>query len=255
MTRQAAEQLALVAAFAALAILAARAGRIPIGGAIGRAAARATVQLLVVGALLTLVVDHAWLVAVFAAVMLSTATWTASGRVQIAGTWPWLGLAIGAPAGTAAVALLASGAVPGGAIAAVATIGILVGGAMSAVSLTGRALVRELSRDAARIETRLCLGQTVREACSEPVRHAVVSGLVPALDQTRTVGLIALPGTFVGLVLGGASPATAARIQLLVLVGLVAVELVAGIVAANAIVRRLTIRGAERLAAPVRHDE
>ncbi len=126
---------------------------------------------------------------------------------------------------------------------------------MSAVSLTGRALTRELVRDSGGIEARLCLGQSVREATAGAVRHAVVSGLVPALDQTRTVGLIALPGTFVGLVLGGATPATAARIQLLVLVGLLAVELVAAVLAARAIIRALTVRGAERLRPVARSGE
>ena len=48
---------------------------------------------------------------------------------------------------------------------------------------------------------------------------------MPAIDQTRNVGIVTLPGTFVGLVLGGASPAEAARIQLTVLLTLLAVEL------------------------------
>ncbi|MFI6743032.1 ABC transporter permease [Nonomuraea sp. NPDC050451] len=34
---------------------------------------------------------------------------------------------------------------------------------------------------------------------------------MPALDQTRTVGLVTLPNAFVGMLLGGASPAVAAR--------------------------------------------
>ena len=49
--------------------------------------------------------------------------------------------------------------------------------------------------------------------------------LLPALDQTRTVGLVTLPGAFVGMVLGGASPTAAAALQLVVLIGLVAAEI------------------------------
>lgn len=255
MTRQALEQLALVGVFAGAGVGAARLAEIPLAGPIARATGRATLQLLVVGALLSLVVNHGWLVVIVAGVMLSTATWTAAGRVRIPRLWPWLGLAIGLPAAGAAAALLGAGAVPGGALSSVATVGILIGGAMSAVSLTGRALTRETVRDSGGIEARLCLGQSVREATAGAVRHAVVSGLVPALDQTRTVGLIALPGTFVGLVLGGATPATAARIQLLVLVGLLAVELVAAVLAARAIIRALTVRGAERLRPVARSGE
>ena len=57
----AAIQLAAVAAFAAIAVgLAWRSG-IPLSGALGRAAGRATVQLLAVGAVLTAIVDRPWL--------------------------------------------------------------------------------------------------------------------------------------------------------------------------------------------------
>jgi putative ABC transport system permease protein len=53
---------------------------------------------------------------------------------------------------------------------------------------------------------------------------------VPAIDQTRNVGLVVLPGAYVGLLLGGASPLEAGRVQLLVLVGLLAAETVAAVV-------------------------
>jgi putative ABC transport system permease protein len=48
--------------------------------------------------------------------------------------------------------------------------------------------------------------------------------MVPALDQTRTVGLVTLPGAFVGALLGGAAVQSAARFQLAVLVGLLCAE-------------------------------
>ncbi len=51
-------------------------------------------------------------------------------------------------------------------------------------------------------------------------RPAAAEALVPGLDQTRTVGLVALPGAFVGTLLGGASPVQAGAVQVLVLVAL-----------------------------------
>ena len=69
---------------------------------------------------------------------------------------------------------------------------------------------------------------------------------MPAIDQTRNVGIVTLPGTFVGLVLGGASPAEAARIQLTVLLTLLAVELLAATAIAELIVRTRIAPG-ERL--------
>jgi ABC-type iron transport system FetAB permease component len=53
------------------------------------------------------------------------------------------------------------------------------------------------------------------------------TALVPALDQTRTVGLVTLPGAFVGVLLGGGTPLEAGAAQLLVLVGLLAAEVLA----------------------------
>ena len=47
------------------------------------------------------------------------------------------------------------------------------------------------------------------------------------LDQTRTVGLVTLPGAFVGMLLAGASPVQAGAVQLLVLLGLLLVQALA----------------------------
>ena len=81
----------------------------------------------------------------------------------------------------------------------------------------------------------------------EQGRLASARALVPALDQTRNVGLVVLPGAYVGLLLGGASPADAGRLQLLVLVGLLAAESVAVV-----LVTRLLapVLGAHRVAGP-----
>ena len=62
-------------------------------------------------------------------------------------------------------------------------------------------------------------------------RRAAGRALVPAIDQTRNVGLVVLPGAYVGLLLGGASPLEAGRVQVLVLVALLAAETVAAVVA------------------------
>ena len=56
------------------------------------------------------------------------------------------------------------------------------------------------------------------------VRSAAAQALLPAIDQTRTVGLVTLPGAFVGVLLGGASPVQAGITQVLVLVALLTIE-------------------------------
>ncbi len=55
-------------------------------------------------------------------------------------------------------------------------------------------------------------------------RPVAGEAVLPSLDQTRTAGTVTLPGAFVGLILGGASPLDAGLIQLLVLISLLAVN-------------------------------
>ncbi|MGH8826491.1 MAG: ABC transporter permease, partial [Jiangellaceae bacterium] len=61
---------------------------------------------------------------------------------------------------------------------------------------------------------------------------------------TRTVGLVTLPGAFVGMLLGGASPVDAGAVQLFVLVALLAVESIAVLVTIELVARRMIVRRA-----------
>ena len=79
----------------------------------------------------------------------------------------------------------------------------------------------------------LAIGATPREAVRDIARAAAAEALVPGLDQTRTVGLVTLPGAFVGALLGGASPVAAARFQLVVLVGLLCAQVITATVVVN----------------------
>ena len=100
---------------------------------------------------------------------------------------------------------------------------------MTAASLTGARLRDDAARGWDEVEGWLALGATPRQATTALGRVAAGRALIPAIDQTRSAGLVTLPGAFVGLLLGGASPAEAAEVQLLVLVGLLAAETVAAV--------------------------
>jgi putative ABC transport system permease protein len=221
-----------------LTALAAAAGRLSGLGqdrAVVIAAGRAALQLAVVSAVLLVVVRSLLLSALFALLMVTVATVTAAGRVT--------GLPVrapGAPARLAPVAaaivggavpvvalVLASGAVPLRGVAVIPVTGILVGGAMTATSLAGRRLRDELTRRRGEVEAALALGLLPRDAVLLVTRAAATTALLPALDQTRTVGLVTLPGAFVGVLLGGGSPLEAGAAQLLVLIGLLAAEMLA----------------------------
>jgi putative ABC transport system permease protein len=240
-------QVASGIAFVGLA--AALAWRLELG--LGReilvAAARAIAQLTAVGALIALVFEYEGLAIAFVAAMVATAALTSGGRIRgVPGARARAVAAIGVPAVGAAGILIAVGAFAPTPRAAIPTAGILIGGAMTACTLTGRRLLEGLSADEELIEARLSLGDGIRVALAPTVGQAIRTGLVPAIDQTRNVGIVTLPGTFVGLVLGGASPAEAARIQLTVLLTLLAVELLAAAAIAELIVRTRIAPG-ERL--------
>ena len=68
-------------------------------------------------------------------------------------------------------------------------------------------------------------------AIGEVIERRLPEALVPALDQTRTVGLVTLPGAFVGVLLGGGTPIQAGATQVLVLLGLLAAETITIVVA------------------------
>ena len=49
------------------------------------------------------------------------------------------------------------------------------------------------------------------------VRRSLRSGMITLIDSTKTTGLIFFPGTMVGMLLAGADPADAVRLQLILL--------------------------------------
>jgi putative ABC transport system permease protein len=230
--------LRLAVVLVALTALAATAGRLSGLGEqrpILVAAVRATVQLAVVSAVLLAVVRSLPLSAAFVVLMTAVATATAAGRatglpLRAPGARSRL-LAAGVPVagGAAPVVLLvlAGGAVPLRGESVIPIAGILIGGAMTATSLAGRRLREELEQRRGEVEAALALGFPPRDAVLFVIRPAAASALIPPLDQTRTVGLVTLPGAFVGVLLGGGTPAQAGAAQLLVLVGLLAAEMLA----------------------------
>ena len=248
--RRAVTQVVVAAALVVVAIALSRAGGLGLERELAVSAVRAAVQLAAVGAVVTLVFEHAGLAAAFVAVMLGTATLTSGRRLRgVPDAWWRAGAAIAAGAATGIAPMLLTGAFSTEPRELIPVAGILIGGAMVATSVTGRRLTEHVGEDLPAIETRLALGVPVRAALSDAVRASATTGLIPLLDQTKNVGLVTLPGTFVGLVLGGASPAEAARVQLTVLLALLAVEVVAALAVARLVVAGLTAPG-ERIRIP-----
>ncbi len=191
------------------------------------AGVRAAVQLAAVSLLIGWVVHSLAPLLGFVALMFAVAVWTAGRRVTGNRTWRWAAVPIGAGVLPVMGTLLLTGLVPVRGLALIPVAGILIGGALTATVLGGRRALDELVGRRGEVEAGMALGMLDRDARLEIVRPAASDALLPGLDQTRTVGLVTLPGAFVGMLLGGASPVEAGAVQLFVLVALMAVQVVA----------------------------
>jgi len=212
-------------ALVALAVAVLAVGRVRQRRAVLVASARALVQLTFVALARRGVFAVPGLVVLVLVVMFSVATWTAMRRLRgVPGAGRAVVLACGAGAAVSIGTIYGLPILDRSARTLVAVSGIVIGGTMTAATLTGRRLVEGLRRRREEVEAWLSLGATPRQAVVAIARDAAAEALVPALDQTRTVGLVTLPGAFVGALLGGASAVDAARVQIVVLIGLLCAQ-------------------------------
>jgi putative ABC transport system permease protein len=211
------------------------------------AALRACLQLFVVGLLIAAVLRSWWLTLGFIILMLSVASLTAGRRLSPKGAqqngkaprnrW-WIATApVALAAVPVAAGLMLSGLIPRVPIAVVPIVGILIGGAMTATTLAGKRALDALRTRHGEYEAALSIGLLPRDSALLIARQDASLALVPGLDQTRTVGLVTLPGAFVGMLLGGASPLQAAAVQLVVLVALLLVQAIAVLVTVELVAR------------------
>jgi putative ABC transport system permease protein len=195
---------------------------------------RAAVQLAVISLILTgVIVSPVW-VGLALLVMLGVAMATSTARLG----WSrrHLGIvAAGIGAGTlvAVLAVFGSGALVPSPRYLLAIGGIVVGNAMAITTLSARRFLESVDEHWDEVEGWLALGAQPQEATRLLGRRSVHTALVPSVDQTKTTGLVTLPGAFVGAIFGGLSPFEAGRFQIVVL---------AAIIAAGAVAATLTVR-------------
>jgi len=203
------------------ALLVFRLGALRMKGELLVSALRALVQLTLVALIIAWIFRHPEGSYVYLAVMLVVAAWTSTRRIGgDRRDYFFVLLAIAFGAGATIGIILITGALPRTAQSMLPFSAQMIGGAMTAASLAGLRLRDDIKAHWNEFEGYLALGATVHRAGREFANRATERSLAPSLDQTKSAGLVTLPGAFVGLLLGGASPALAAQIQLLVLVGL-----------------------------------
>ncbi|MDQ1250098.1 MAG: UDP-glucose/iron transport system permease protein [Actinomycetota bacterium] len=203
------------------------------------AALRSVVQLVAVALVVAWVFRNPAGTAVYLAVMLLAATATSMRRIGVTRADAWRVLVPLACGATVAVApVLATGALPVEAQSVLPFTAQIIGGSMTAASLAGSRFRDDAHAHWEVVEGYLALGATPRQAITDIGRRAAGRSLIPALDQMRSAGLVVLPGAFVGMLLGGATPAQAAQVQLLVLFALMAASATSAVVLVTAFATR-----------------
>lgn len=210
-------------ALVAVAVAASRLGRLDVERDQLTAASRAVVQLAVVSLVITAALASVGWSLAFVVLMFVVASITSTGRVGAPRSQlPWVMIAVAAGAVPVLVLVLGSGTVPFNGPGIIPIAGIVIGNTMTAATLTGRRAYDEILGRFGAYEAGLALGLTSRTAAYEVIQPTAKEALTPGLDQTRTVGLVTLPGAFIGVLLGGGTPLEAGAAQILVLIGLMA---------------------------------
>jgi putative ABC transport system permease protein len=199
------------------------------------AIARAVVQLAVLSLILQGIVTGLRWTCIWLALMLGVAIWTSGRRIGVHGR-QWTPVAVGIPMGVAVTlaVVFGLGALDPSPQNVLAYGGIVTGNAMTISTLAGRGFLSRVDAGRGEIEAWLSLGARPRQAMRRFVREAAAAALLPSVDQTKTTGLVTMPGAFVGALFGGSPPLEAGRFQVVVL---------AGVMCAGAVTALLLLRG------------
>lgn len=214
------------------------------------AAVRAAAQLAAVGIVLLLLFQHAGLLGAggWVGVMVLIAGQVAGRRGRGVPRARLLAtVAIAAGSLVALASLLTLDILPARPEVVVPTGGMIVATAMHATGLTLLRLVEDAQQARPAIEARLALAIPHADAFAPHRRSAARTALLPAIDSTKIVGLISLPGVMTGLILAGVDPLTAIRYQIVIMYMLLAAATVAAAIASHLAQRRLFDTTAHRL--------
>ncbi|MDQ1356508.1 MAG: UDP-glucose/iron transport system permease protein [Acidimicrobiaceae bacterium] len=233
--------VALSLVLVAVAVVVSRWQRVGLEKDMAVATFRSFAQLVAVGYILDYIFKgHGALTIVAVAVMVGTASLTSAGRARrVPGSKLVAAAAISvATAGTLGV-LAALRIVPVSARAIIPLGSMIITAAMNTTSLVMTRLHDDLAASRREVEARLSLAQSSRQAALPWLRASLRSGMIPTIDQTKVVGLVALPGAMTGMILAGASPILAIRLQLVVMYMLLGGNAFAALIAGQLTVRRL----------------
>lgn len=96
--------------------------------------------------------------------------------------------------------------------------GILMGNMLSSNVIALNTFYSHIRRESTYYYYMLGNGATVSEAVAPFVKQALVRAFSPAIANMAVMGLVALPGTMIGQILGGSTPDVAIKYQMMIIV-------------------------------------
>ncbi len=96
--------------------------------------------------------------------------------------------------------------------------GILMGNELSSNVIALKTYYSSLQREQQQYYYLLGNGATTAEARRPFVREALIQAFTPCIANMAVMGLVALPGTMIGQILGGSSPNVAIKYQMMIIV-------------------------------------
>ena len=197
---------------------------------------RSFLQLTAVGYVIQAIfdADSLWLVVALLAGMVGFGTWTAHGRAKgVPGATVPIALALAAAAAVTLGLVLALGVFQATPRYLVPVGGMVIGNSMTAVAVALNRLADEMHDGRRQVEAMLALGATSKQAARSIVTRSLRSGMIPLIDSTKTTGIVFFPGTMVGMLVAGAEPVDAVRLQLVLLWVLLGAVALAGLIAVS----------------------
>jgi putative ABC transport system permease protein len=245
-------EVAAALALVAIAAIASRTWHAGLEEDIGIAVVRSFLQLTAIGFVITVIFDQdsGVLVVALITVMVVFGAFTARNRArQVPNAfWPLLvSLAVAAAATLGLVVGL--GIFPATPRYLVPVGGMVIGNSMTSAAVALNRLGEDVHEQARKIEATLALGATSTQAVTPLVQRSLRSGMIALVDSTKTTGLIFFPGTMVGMLLAGANPVDAVRLQLILLYVLLGAVSIAALISIT-LARRNFFTPAQQLREP-----
>jgi putative ABC transport system permease protein len=234
--------VAAAVAMVALAVALSRWQRLGLERDVVLASVRAFVQLMLIGYVIHLIfrADSLWLVAAMIAAMVVFAAITSGQRLAgLPGRYAITLAAIGLSSLVTLGLMVGLGIIDATPAYLIPIGGMIVGNSMNVASVTGLRLIEDAATQRATIEAGLALAASPRRALQPVFRRSVRLAMVPTIDSTRTMGLVFLPGAMTGMIIAGADPMNAVRLQVVIMYMLIAAVTVTAVITALLVSRAL----------------